>query len=158
MDTKREMLRHAVAALAYRAAKAVRGAPDEFASYRAHEGARTPNELVAHIGDLFDWAVTLAQGNQAWNSSTPLAWPDEINRFQGALEKFDDYLASDQPVSAPIERLLQGPVADALTHVGQLVMLRRLCGCPMRSESYYQAGITIGRVGLEQEPPKFEFD
>ena len=158
MDNTREMLRHVLAALAYRAAKALRGAPEGFADYRAHETARTPKEIVAHLGDLLQWTATLAEGDQTWNASTPSPWPDEIARFHGALRRFDDYLASDQPVVAPIERLFQGPVADALTHVGQLVMLRRLAGCPMRSENYYQAKIAIGRVGLEQEPPKFEFD
>ena len=158
MDNAREMLRHALATMAYRASKSLRGAPVEFADYRACESSRTPNELVAHLGDLIEWASSMAEGNQAWKASTPLPWPQEIDRFHGALKRFDDYLASDQPMGAPIERLLQGPVADALTHVGQLVMLRRLAGSPMRSENYYQAGITTGRVGLDQEPPKREFD
>ena len=158
MDNTREMLRHTLATLAYRAGKALRGAPIEFAGYRASETSRTPNELVAHLGDLIEWASSMAEGNQAWNPHTPLPWPEEIARFYGALKRFDDYLASNQPMGAPIERLFQGPVVDALTHVGQLVMLRRLAGSPMRSENYYKAEIKMGRVGLEQEPPKLEFD
>ena len=158
MDNARETLRHAVATLAYRGGKALRGAPAEFAGYRASDGSRTPAELVAHLGDLIEWASSMAEANPAWNASPPSSWPEEVNRFYAALKRFDDYLASEQPMGAPVERLLQGPVADALTHVGQLVMLRRLSGSPMRSENYFKADIRSGRVGTEQEPPKFEFD
>ena len=158
MSSEREMLRHTVATLAYRAGKALRDAPGEFAAYRAGETSRTPAELLAHLGDLIEWALSMAQGNQAWKPAEPLTWPEDTERFYGALKRFDDYLASDQPMGAPAERLFQGPIADALTHVGQLGMLRRLAGAPMRSENYYQAEIKAGQVGLEQEPPKFEFD
>jgi len=46
--------------------------------------------------------------------------------FSPALKKFDDYLASEKPLQAPAEKLFQGPIADALTHVGQIAMLRRM--------------------------------
>jgi hypothetical protein len=80
-----------------------------------------------------------------------------VERFFAALKKFDDYLASEEPLQAPVEKLFQGPIADALTHVGQIVMLRRLAGQPMKSENYYKAEIVIGRVGVEQSSPKMEF-
>src|ERR1019366_7419878 len=87
-----------------------------------------PGDDLAHIGDLLDWAVTLAEGKQVWNNSVPMPWEQEVQRFHAALQKFDDCLASDLPLAASPEVLFQGPTADALTHVGQLAMLRRLAG------------------------------
>jgi hypothetical protein len=157
-DPKRELLRHTVATLAYRGGKAVRDADDSFASFKASETTRTPAQILAHIGDLFDWALSIAKGSEAWNNSEPLEWGQEIDRFHAALKSFDDYLASDAELSASCERLFQGPVADALTHVGQLAMLRRLAGGPMKAENYSRAKIEAGRVGADQEKPKREFD
>jgi hypothetical protein len=157
-DQKREMLRHTVATLAYRGAKAVRGAPDSFASFKASETTRTPGQILAHIGDLLDWALSIAKGAETWNNSEELEWNKEINRFHVALEKFDEFLASDAALSASCERLFQGPIADALTHVGQLTMLRRVAGAPIKGENYSRAKIEAGRVGSEQAAPKGEFD
>ncbi|HUQ80854.1 MAG TPA: hypothetical protein VM076_06945 [Gemmatimonadaceae bacterium] len=155
---KRAMLRHAVATLAYRGSKAIRGAPPEFATFRASGSIRTPLQLVAHLGDLFDWGLSLAEGDQRWNVATPGSWDDECARFFATLERFDEYLASDRPLGKPAERLMQGPVADALTHVGQLTMLRRLAETPVRSENFAVADIVAGRVTLDQTAPKYEFD
>lgn len=151
------MLRHTVATLAYRAGKALRGAPENFADFDTGEKGRTPARILAHIGDLFDWALSIARGNQAWNDSTPLPWNQEVERFFKSLKAFDDYLASDQPLNASPEKLFQGAVADALTHTGQINMLRRMAGCPIRGENYYRAEITVGRVGPDQAAPNREF-
>ena len=157
-DNKREMLRHTVATLAYRGAKAMRGAPDSFASFKASESTRTPAQILAHIGDLLDWALSIAKGEESWHNSDPLAWSDEIDRFHAALKRFDDYLASDDELSATCERMFQGPIADALTHVGQIAMLRRLAGEPIKGENYSRAKIEAGNVGADQTKPKREFD
>jgi hypothetical protein len=148
MDEKRELLRHTLATLAYRAARALDGAPAEFAYFKG--AGREPMEILAHMGDLFDWALSIAEGNQRWRNSDPLEWDEEKQRFFTALTAFDAYLASDQPLHAEIERLFQGPVADALTHAGQLAMLRRLAGCPTAGENFYVAAIAVGQVGAEQ--------
>jgi len=158
LDQKRDMLRHTVATLAYRGAKAARGAPDSFASFKASETTRTPAQILAHIGDLVDWALSIAKGAETWNNSKPLDWNKEIDRFHAALERFDKFLASDAELSASCERLFQGPIADALTHVGQLTMLRRIAGEPIKGENYSRAKIESGRVGAEQAAPKREFD
>ena len=154
----RQLLRHVVATLAYRAGKTLRDAPDQFANFRASETSRTPSQILAHMGDLMDWALSIASGNQSWRNSEPLAWQAEVNRFFAALESLDAYLASGETVHAPFEKLFQGGIADALTHTGQLAMLRRMAACPMRGENYYVADIVAGRVGLTQSAPKREFD
>ena len=105
------------------------------------------------MGDLFDWALSIAQGKERWRRSEPLPWPDEEHRFFASLAAFDAHLASHKRLHAPVERLLQGPVADALTHTGQLAMLRRLAGVPIRGESFYDAAIAPGQVGVEQPAP-----
>ena len=158
MDEKRAFLRHAVATVAYRGGKAVRGAPDSFASYSPDGSPRTPAKILAHIGDLYDWALTQAKGAEAWTDSEPLDWSREVQRFFAALQRFDEYLASDAPLAATAEKLFQGAVADSLAHVGQLAMLRRLAGAKMKSENYARADIVAGRVGSEQTPPRREFD
>ncbi|SRR5579883_13928 len=157
-DPKRDLLRHAIATIAYRAAKALRGAPESFADFHASESTRTPVQILAHMGDLFDWVLSIAQGRQTWNSSTPLPWARECDRFFRSLEAFDAYLASESPIAAPIENIFQGGVADALTHIGQIAMLRRIAGCTMRGENYYLAKIEAGRVGAEQAAAVREFD
>ena len=156
-DPARQLLRHSLATLAYRGGKAVRGAPDSFADFQASPDARTPGQILAHIGDLLEWAFSMARGEQQWQNSAPLPWSDEVRRFFAALEAFDAYLASDGTLQAPAERLLQAPIADALTHVGQMAMLRRLAGAPMRAENYYVAKIAIGSVGADQPAPVREF-
>jgi len=152
-----ELLRHALATIAYRGGKALRGAPATFADFRAAEGSRSPAQILAHMGDLMDWALSIAQGNQRWNDSPALAWDNEVQRFYASLQALDDYLASGQPLAAAPEALLQGPIADALTHIGQVAMLRRIAGCPMKGENYFKAEIVAGRVGSEQAAPKREF-
>lgn len=155
---KREMLRHTVATLAYRSAKILRGVPPEFARFRAGEGTRAPGEILAHMGDLFDWALSLAKGQQSWRDSPPLGWEMETARFFDAVKAFDDYLASDAPLGSSEEQLFQGPVADALAHAGQIAILRRLAGVPVRGENYFQAEIVAGRVGPQQATARREFE
>ena len=155
MDDQRALLRHTLATLAYRANRALENAPASFADY---DGAgRRPIQILAHMGDLFDWALSIAQGNQRWHNSQPLAWPAEQRRFFAALAAFDAYLASNAPLQAPADRLFQGPIADALTHVGQLAMLRRLAGAPIHGENFYLASIATGQVGPDQPKPAKTF-
>jgi hypothetical protein len=156
--TGRELLRHSLATVAYRAGKVIRDAPQGYVDFSAGEECRTPLQLLAHISDLFDWALSMAKGKPTWNDAKPQSWPDEVQRFFDSLKRFDDYLASSEPMHAPAEKLFQGPLADALTHVGQLAILRRLAGVPIRGENYYRADIAKGRVGREQPPAKLEFD
>jgi hypothetical protein len=156
-DPAREFLRHTVATVAYRAGKPLRDAPPEFASYSVNEGSRTPAQILAHLGDLFDWALSMAEGQQRWQDSPSQAWDADCDRFFRALEAFDDYLASDKPLGTSAERLFQGPVADALTHTGQIAMLRRIAGAPIRGENYARAEIAAGRVGATQASPRAEF-
>ena len=156
-DPARQLLRHTVATVAYRGGKALRGAPESFADFAVGEKPRTPAQILAHIGDLFDWALSIARGEQSWNDAKPRPWNDEVGRFFAALKKFDDFLASSEPLRAPAESLFQGPIADALTHVGQIAMLRRLAGSPIKGENYFKAEIVVGRVGSEQAAPRREF-
>lgn len=155
-----ELLRHTLATIAYRGGKVLRDAPDGFAAFRANEdaGTRTPLEILAHIGDLFEWGISLADGTHVWKPATPASWEEQVERFFATLEKFDHRLASPQPLGFSPEKLFQGPIADALAHIGQLAMLRRMAGRPMRGENYFKAQISAGRVGKEQAKPRLEFE
>ena len=154
----RALLRHTLATLAYRAAKALRDAPAEFAAYRVAEGSRSPGEIVAHLGDLMEWGDHMARGEYRWSDSHAGEWSDDVERFFTELGRFDATLAGDAPLAASLQKLFQGSIADSLTHVGQLTMLRRLYGSPIRGENYSKADITLGRVGREQAPSRVEFD
>ena len=157
-DPAREFLRHTVATLAYRGGKVLRGAPAAFAAFQAGDGVRTPGQILAHVGDLFDWALSLARGEPAWKDSAPLSWEGGTSRFFEALGRLDAVLASGAPLGCPPERLFQGPVSDALAHVGQIAILRRLAGAPIRGENYFKADVAAGRVGAEQTAAKVEFE
>src|ERR1700739_2088220 len=154
----RDLLRHSLATISYRAGKIIRDAPQGYVDFQAGPNCRTPVHIIAHIGDLLDWALAMAKGQPTWHDSEPLSWPDEVQRFFDTLKKFDDLLTVTDQLRASPEKLFQGPLADTLNHVGQLAMLRRLSGVPIRGENYYKADIAAGRIGKDQPPPKFEFD
>jgi len=157
-DLKREMLRHALATLAYRGAKVVEGAPEGFDTFRASDTTRSAGEILGHLGDLVVWARMIAKGDNTWSGAAPMSWDEQVSRFFTALSEFDSYLASDAPMAPSAERLFQAPIADALTHVGQLAILRRIAGSPIRAENYFKADIVAGRVGLNQSKDRVEFD
>lgn len=157
-SSARDLLRYAVAVVAYRGAKAFRGAPEGFGAFTAGPTTRTPLRILAHVNDLYDWALWMAKGEWKWNNSTPGTWAGEVARFHRGLAAFDDYLASAAPLGHSAEQLMAGPIADSLTHIGQVNMLRRLAGAPVKGESYAKADIVPGRVGAEQTPPRREFD
>ena len=145
-DIKRELLRHMVATVAYRGGLAITDAPADFATFRAHDTTRTPGELLAHIGDLLEGSHYLLKGEFVYLTSEPLPWKEGVARFFAAVKQLDSFLASAEPLACPMEKLMQGPVGDALTHVGQIVMLRRMAGTPIRPGSYFTAEIVAGKI------------
>lgn len=157
-DTSRQFLRHILATIAYRGGKSMRGTPAGFAEFRASETTRTPGQILAHIGDLLDWALSQVSGNEKWSDSKPIAWDDGVKKFFAGLNALDDYIASDAALGCTPEKLFQGGLADMLTHIGQISMLRRMAGSHVRAENYSRAEIVAGRVGSEQTPPEREFN
>jgi hypothetical protein len=157
MHEERALLRHTVATVAYRAGKALRDAPPEFASFRVSPGSRTPGEILAHMGDLFDWALSMANGTPGWKPVGPQTWDHDLARFFDALGRFDARLADETPLGGPAAKLFQGPIADALTHVGQLALLRGTVGAPVKGENFFKAEIEVGRTGVQQASPRLEF-
>jgi len=153
----RDLLRHSLATLAYRGGKAIRGAPAGFSQFLASPGSRTPGEILAHIGDLMEWALSIASGQQKWSDSHPLRWEQECQRFFATMQSLENFLASSHSLHASAESLFQGPIADALSHVGQINMLRRMAGAAVKGENYFKAEIVAGRVGAEQPGPRREF-
>ena len=156
-NTARNLLRHTLATLAYRGGKTLRDTGPDFARFRAGERTRTPLEILAHIGDLLEWALSIARGKEEWKKADARIWDQEVERFFAGLHAFDQYLASEEPLDCSPQQLFQAPIADALTHVGQLAMLRGLADIPMRGENYFLADIVMGKVGAEQSAPRFEF-
>jgi hypothetical protein len=155
---ERLLLRHTVATLAYRGGKALRGIPEGFADFKPSPTTRTPLEILGHLGDLMDWAVSIAEGAQRWVPVMPVTWEEGVARFYANIASVDAYLASDKPLASPAGQLFQGALADAFTHVGQINLLRRMAGGPVKGENYFRADIVVGRIGPEQTPPRREFD
>ena len=158
MERDRALLRHMLATIAYRCGKTIRGAPEGFASFQAVGSLNTPVLLLAHIGDLIEWAHRWCRGEQSYKVSEPLDWNAEVTRFYNSLESFDQFLASGESLQASLEAVFQAPVADALTHVGQIALLRRMAGDPIPGEAYRLADIVAGRVGSEQANPRREYE
>ena len=159
METQsaRSLLRHALATLAYRGGKTIHNAPADFGSFQSAQGSPTPAELLAHMCDLIEWASSMMQGKPGWKVTKPQSWEEDVARFHTALQSFDDFLGSDAPLHDSVERIFQAPIADALTHVGQLAMLRRLSGAPILGENYHRADIRTGHVGADQPAPRQPF-
>jgi hypothetical protein len=157
-DPARAVLRQLAATLAYRAAKVLRDVPADFPHRAFGDSTRRPIVIVAHLADLMAWGVSMAGGGKEWKAAGGDDWQTEVDRFFSGLAALDAATAADGPFAGSIDKLIQGPLADALTHVGQLAMLRGMAGAPVRPESYARAEVVAGRVGRDQAPPRFEFD
>lgn len=160
MHDTRDAIRHLLAVIAYRTSKSVRGAPASFADFEASPTTRTPVQILAHMGDLMDWGLSMTRGTPRWNDAPPQPWETEVRRFFAAVTAWDEHLASGAPIGIEAEKLFAGPLADCLNHTGQLNLLRRMAGAPVKGESYARADIRIGQTRLEQPPadPRNEFD
>lgn len=158
----RAFFRHILATIAYRGSKALRNAPEAFPSFRAGDSSRSPAQILAHMADLLEWTLRLVEGVESWRDAwrpvAPGTWNSDVARFFQALKRLDAFLATAEPNAMSIEILFQGPISDVLTHIGQLAMMRRLAGSPVRGEVMIIADVKTGRVGLDQAPPKREFD
>ena len=153
MNDKRALLRHFLAALAYRTQKALRDAPADFGSFRAVDGVRTPSELVRHMTSVLGYARTLYEGGRYWPDPLP-SLVDEITRFHEMLQDLAHHVETGSLLEGMTEeRLLQGPLSDAMTHAGQLAMLRRLAGAPVAPENFVRAEIDPERLGPDQAGP-----
>ncbi|MGH7709866.1 MAG: hypothetical protein ACREOG_01200 [Gemmatimonadaceae bacterium] len=155
MDRDREILRHFLAAVAYRTQKALRGAPNGFADFAAGHKVRTPAEILRHMTSLMGFARTLFLGGSYSVKPDPLAtFQDEIVRFHEMLQSVGALLESGEPLrEISTEQLLQGPFSDVMTHVGQLALLRRLADAPVAPENFIYAHIDGARLGPEQAMP-----
>jgi hypothetical protein len=153
MKAERVFLRHILAAIVYRTAKTLRDSPNNFGAFRLQEESRSPLEILSHISDLAAWTLSMARGEGRWSAAAPAGWENEIVRFYATVGELDLFLAGPLPVTCSLERLFQGPLADMLTHAGQLAMLRHLAGAPVRGENYFVADISAGRVGPDQAAP-----
>jgi hypothetical protein len=154
----RHLLRHTVATLAYRAQKTLKDAPASFVTQRLSASSRTPLEIVSHMGDLVEWAQRMAQGEYRWAPEPVADWDAACDRFFKGLLALDAAIGESALTEYSAEVIFQGPIADALTHVGQLAMIRGIAGAPVRPESYARAEIQVGRVGAEQSAVRKEFD
>ena len=157
-NEKNISLRHALPTLAYRAAKTLRNAPGGFLDFRPGPGSRSAGEILAHLGELMEWAVSQARGEERWHDLETRSWELDSQRFFAALSNLDEYLASDAVLHVRPEKIFQGAIADSLTHVGQIALLRRLANAPVLGENYSVAKIEAGRTGPDQVAPMKEFD
>lgn len=153
MDEKRIILRHYLAALAYRTQKALRDAPESFADFRVKPEVRTPHELLYHMTGVTGYARTFFEGG-TWRPEKMPTLKKEISRFHEILESLGAHLDMESPFNGTTpEKMLQGPFSDAMTHAGQLIMLRRLFGSPVPPENFIMADIDPMNLGPDQPAP-----
>jgi hypothetical protein len=153
MDDKQHMLHHFLAVLAYRTQKALRGAPDSFADFEAGCEVRTPHWLVMHMTSVLGYALTRFEGGEYRPQQLP-DFQSEILRFHRKLEALAQHLEAGTPLQDTTpERMLQGPFSDAMTHAGQLAMLRRLSGSPVPPENFIAADVDPENLGPDQPAP-----
>jgi hypothetical protein len=153
MDESRALLRHFLASLAYRTQKALSGAPESFADFRAGSGARTPRELIRHMASVLGYARTFFIGG-VFRAEPLESFEAEIERFHSVLSDLAAHLAvATPPRDITLEQLLQGPLSDAMTHAGQLALLRRQAGFPVPSENFLFADVSVDRLGSRQPEP-----
>ena len=153
MDEKRQMLRHFLAALAYRTQKALRGAPSSFAEFSAGNRVRTPHDVVHHMDDVLGYALTYFRGGR-YRAVKLDDFSDQVASFHRKLEALAEEIGKGSPFrDTTPEQMLQGPFADAMTHVGQLAMLRRLSGSPVAPENFIVADVRAENLGPEQPAP-----
>jgi hypothetical protein len=138
------LLRHLVATLGYRGRKAISGADAGFATLQVGQGIRTPLEILSHISHLLARSVEI-MGGAAPSSPHAASWDEEYARFLAVLAGLDRELTKCTLGPAIEKKLLQGPLSDAMTHIGQLAMLRRWAGDPLPGERYTEAPIEAGR-------------
>jgi hypothetical protein len=146
MESARDLFRHTLATLAYRGGKAMRSAPAGFSDFRIGSDGRTAGAILSHICDVLDWGLTMAKDKHVWKESAPQAWDLDVERFFSVLRDFDAFISSGAPLQAPLDKLFHGPIADCLTHVGQIAMLRRFAEAPLRAENFFAADIAIGNI------------
>ncbi len=152
MDPRRQLVRHFLAALAYRTEKALRDAPETFPDFRAMANVRTPHEILWHMTGVLGYARTFFVGG-VWRPER-IPFRDEVQRFHEMLRDLDRHLDGESALNGmSLEQLLQGPLSDAMTHAGQLAMLRRFAGAPVPSENFVFADVRIGNLGPEQPLP-----
>lgn len=153
MTPERALLRHMLAALAYRTQKALRDCPPDFGDFRVGVHVRTPHELVWHMTGVIGYARTFLRGGEFAPPRLPTL-ADEIHRFHETLEALSEDLA-DPSLTASLTdaQFLQGPLSDAMTHAGQLALLRRLAGSPVPSENFIHAQVSAENLSAAQPLP-----
>ncbi len=153
MTESHELLRHFLATLAYRTQKSLRGAPEEFADYRAGNQVRTPHELLCHMTSVLGYARAQFIGG-TYDIAPCGTWTEEVARYHAMLADLSTLLSSRaEPSGVGLDAILQGPFSDAMTHAGQLALLRRLAGCPVEPENFMRAQIDAENVGEDQAAP-----
>ena len=153
MDAQQALLNHFLAAIAYRTQKALRGAPESFADFRAGTNVRTPRELIWHMTGVLGYARTVFEGG-VWQPDRLATMEDEIRRFHEVVTDLARLIEQGRPGGGvSLAQLLQGPLADVMTHAGQLAMLRRLAGSPVPPENFMRAQIDAGNLGPDQPAP-----
>lgn len=149
-DTTR-VLRQLVATIAFRASRSLHDAPATLANVRLGEGGMTARELLHHMTNVMSFALATVSATERLRHD-PLGWEQEIDRFYSLLSQVDAKLAEGAVMDPGMDlKLVQGPLADALTHIGQLHAMRRMAGFPVDPTNYIKADVAIGRIALRAQ-------
>ena len=152
MSNKSEMLRHFLASITYRATKAIKNVPETYPAHDLGKGVKTPLRILHHITGVLTYAHSFFEHYDTTHIDVK-SWDAEVGEFYSILSKLDKSIQEKKPKEVTEEQLLQGPLSDAMTHIGQLSMLRRLADSPLPSENFIFADVRKGAVGPNQPDP-----
>lgn len=147
---KNEFLRHTLSTIGYRFQKSVKYRNQEFEDFSLGKGSRSPKEIVNHMyAVLSSTTFYLLEEKRQKKSPEKLSLDLEIDRFNEELKNLDQLLSEkDLPINYS-KKLLQGPLSDILTHIGQIAMLSRLNNQPIEGEDFSAATISTIKVDKE---------
>ncbi len=153
-DTERQLLKHLLAALVYRFTKSIKDVENEFWNFKVKDGVRTPHQLVVHIINVLGYVKTFFIGGKFRAKMQDVE--NDVNRFYEIIQELDKLISKDELREIHPKKLLQGPLSDSMTHIGQIAMIRRIFGSPIAPENFVFADIESNNLGKNQSDQLFQ--
>lgn len=131
--------------LGFRFYWATEGLRVEDYSFRPADDVMSIRELVKHIWGLVNWVRISVQGEPHRRPMEIVSVRSDIlemlHELRTAVSEMNDDELSEVTIEGnPLWNIINGPVSDALTHVGQINSFRRLNGNPVP-----RANVFLGR-------------
>ncbi len=142
MNQNSHFIQHFLKVLSYRFEKAIHNAAESYPKHASGHGIRTPLELLGHMNGVLEFAISSLK-NQPRRNIPEQSWQEQITLYYEKLKELNQLMQENSFDTDTLERILQGPLADAMTHIGQLAMMRRLANSAIAGENYFAADMSL---------------